>query len=372
MKSKTVYLAETAGDTLLLADKGTFTAVGATDGKKRFAVKGTRALRLGDDFAVATEAKGKVTVQRIAGATGDKAWTAEVAGAGSLYSFTRDDGHVVVGIADAKAPTFTVASIDAKSGAVTWTTKLPFATYHGAAVTDGTVVVEEKVEGGSASTFHVLDAATGKVVAKLPFKNAMAPLVTGGRLYVATNDTDKKTGAISALDVKTGKAVWTTPTRRFAGTLEGVTAAGLVHSANGMLEVYDVAKGSLVGSFGAPRVNWLQLAERGSPLATLCDDKETLAIDAGGAAETAKVTGTITCPACDEKVIPFHIGDAAGKTDAKGAFALTVTGAGRYEVVIDLSVNGDVIGGSDKYVLLAGKGAYDLGTITVAPPEQGD
>lgn len=368
---KNLYLAETTGDTLVLANSGTFIGLDAATGKQRWTAKGTRLVRIGDDVAITTEAKGKVTVQRLAGKTGDKVWSVDVAGPGNLYSFAQDGAHIVIGLADQKAPMFTVALVDASTGAVTWTSKLPIASYHGALI-GGAVVVEEKTENGSASAYHILDLATGKLVAKPAYKNAMAPLLGGGRLFVGFNDVEKKTGTLTAIDVKTGKPAWTSPPARFVGRFQGVSTAGLVETSDGMVRVRDVATGKLVAAFGVPALERIELAERGGPLATLCDGKETLALDLGGKDETAKVTGKIACTGCAETELPVRIGDVTGKTDVKGAFALTVTGAGRFEVSVDLETDGGIIGGSGKYVTFTGKGPYDLGTIKVTAPVLGD
>jgi outer membrane protein assembly factor BamB len=244
-------------------------------------------------------------------------------------------------------------------------------TYHGALIGDA-VVVEESAENRESSAFHILDIATGKLVAKVSYKNAFAPILARGRLFVGFNDLDKHTGTLVALDVKTGKPVWTTPMSQFFARLDGVTSAGLVHSGDGMVRVYDVATGKLLASFGVPALGRLELAERGGPLATLCDGKETLALDLGGTDETAKVSGKIVCKDCTATAFPIHIGDTVGKTDDKGAFALTVTGAGRFELMVDLEENGETVGGSGKFVLLTAKGPYNLGTINIAAPVLGD
>jgi outer membrane protein assembly factor BamB len=372
VKGKSVYLAETTGDTLVLANSGSFVGVDAATGKQRWTAKGSRALRIDDDLVVTTETKGKVTVQRLAGKTGVKAWSVDVAASGALYSFAQDGAHVLVGLADAKAPAFTIAVVDAKTGVITWMSKLPIKSYHGALLGSDAVVVEEPTDNRDSSTYHILDVATGDLVAKASYKNAFAPILAGGRLFVGFNDLDKHTGTLVALDVKTGKSVWTTPVPHSVENLAGVTTAGLVHTSGGMVQVFDVATGKLLAAYGAPTLGSLELGARGGPLATLCDGKETLALDLGGTAETAKVSGKVVCNGCSTTTLPIHIGDTAGMTDDKGAFALTVTGAGRFEVVVDLEENGGSIGGSGKFVLFNGKGPYDLGTIKVTPPVLGD
>ena len=368
---KSVALAEATAATLVLDTGGTFVGVDAATGKQRWSVAGKRAIRIDDDFALATAQKAKVTVQRIGGTSGARAWSADVpvAGKGELYSYAFDGAHVVVGIKEAKA--FTVVAIDAKTGAIAWTAKLAVDSYHGAIVGPGTIVVEEKTQDGAASAFHLLDAATGKVAGKVEYKNAFAPAVGAGRLYVGTNDLDTRKGTLVAVDARTAKPVWSVTTAS-VNTLDGVGASGLVVETAGVRRVVDVATGKQVATFGLPQRENLALGDRGGPAITTCDGKETLALDLGGTDETAKVTGKIACKDCDATTFPVALGDATGTTDKTGAFTLTLVGAGRYELEVPLEENGGIIGGTGKYVQLAGKGTYDLGTIKIAQPVLGD
>jgi hypothetical protein len=369
VKGKDVYLAETTGDTLVLRNTGSFIGVDAATGKQRWTTKAGKALRLDDDLAIATESKGVVTVQRLVGKTGVKAWSADVAGSGKLSSFAQDGTHVVVGFADDKAPAFTVAVVDAKTGAIAWTTKLAIKSYHGALVSTGAVVVEEPRRATTRARFT---SSTSRPASSSPrsstrTRSRRCSPATGCSLdsTISTSTPARSSRSTSRPASRSGppRCRASSGASRASPPPASCTRA----TASSKSSTWRPAS---CADYGVPAREHLELGDRGGPLVTLCDGKETLALDLGGTGETAKVTGKIACAGCDTPPLPIRIGTTTGKTDDKGAFALTVTGAGRFEVILDLDAN--TIIASGKYVVLDGKGPYDLGTIKVAPPVLGD
>ena len=190
------------------------------------------------------------------------------------------------------------------------------------------------------------------------------------RMFVEYNDLDKKVGYIVAIDPRTAKVAWSAPQNGYAGQLFGIAAGGLVTESHGMLRVLDTGTGKQLASFGLPRRQ--ELVVGSAPAIVACDGKELVGLDVGGTDETAKITGKLSCEDCDATKFPVRFGDATATTDDKGAFTITLVGAGRYELEVDLEIGGDAIGGTDKFVKLAGKGTYDLGKIEIKPPEIGD
>ncbi|MBA3538065.1 MAG: PQQ-binding-like beta-propeller repeat protein [Deltaproteobacteria bacterium] len=365
------------GDTLVISEYasavGVFSGIDAMGKSKWKNVKAHKALALEMDLATALSTKDKVTVQRIAGATGKATWTATVPGSGTLLSFEADPAHVVVGISDEKGKTFTVSVLDARTGTAAWTSKLPFKTYRGALLDSAAVIVDEPTQNTAATAFHILDRATGKLVGKVEYKNAFPALAGGGRLFIGANDLDKSTGAVIAVNTRTAKPEWTIKTPAMFEKFYGFGAGGLAANlGNDMLRILDMTNGKILTTYGLASAGEFSGLATGSPAITLCDDRDLVALDAGGTDESAKISGTIACKNCDARSFPVRIGDVTGKTDDKGRFTLTVVGAGRFAIRIPHEENGDRLGDPGKFVLLAGKGTYDVGTLKVEIEPLGD
>ena len=207
-------LALASGTVVAPLHDGTVVGLVAASGAELWRLPGTGAqhhaapLALGPDVIVADD-RGRV--RRLAAATGDVAWTAEV-GEPVYAAPVELEGRLFVSTTRGA-----LAALDAATGRALWTVRLDPAarvtsagTAPGRAVvglTDGRVVALDAATGAAVWTW----AGTGAVVAR--------PLVSGAAVYVGTMDR-----RLVALDAATGMETFSVETRGRIKTAP--TAAG--------------------------------------------------------------------------------------------------------------------------------------------------
>jgi outer membrane protein assembly factor BamB len=207
---------------------------------------GTPALWRGTIYATGNTSHGVTVLSALDATTGSVTWTEKIPhsyGPGKGVAYYR--GALYLGTDD-----YVFRSLDARTGKAKW--KVFLGGIPGDVVMSGGVVY---VASSSSGTVYALDAATGaQVWVSSPFGglSLAAPALSNGVLYIGGYD-----AKVHALDAATGETLWTFQVAQTIYASPAV-ANGLVYVTQDDLDIYalDAATGALVwqqplGTFGS-------------------------------------------------------------------------------------------------------------------------
>jgi len=324
-----------------------------------------------------------VFVERLALATGDRVWRADLATSSGQAEWVGSDDQRLYVITEPNltGPTIVLTAIAIATGVRLWTIELPTgAVGQGTmpppslhlAIAGGSVVYAPSHEG-----VRIIDGATGKQTAHSAHVDVSErPSLSGviadaDRAYVVTgaNDDDER---ITAIELAHGTVSWTSPPGR-----SGIVAvhAGALYAVSGdTVRVLDPASGQDQATYGVGGSDSVYVAStaRAPALVGCARGKQLFALDPAGAVQApvrAIVTGRLQCRACGRAPIRVHLGDADAETDRNGSFKLEVTARGTLTLQFDLPELGPPVGwtGATRQLVTFGKRHnYDLGTLRVA------